>query len=44
LKRLITELILNPLSEKILEGAFKGGDSILATGNRQGELEFYKEK
>jgi ATP-dependent Clp protease ATP-binding subunit ClpB len=44
LKRLITELILNPLSEKILEGAFKGGDSILATGNRQGELEFHKEK
>jgi ATP-dependent Clp protease ATP-binding subunit ClpB len=42
LKRLITELILNPLSEKILAGDFKAGDSILATGSRQGDIEFHK--
>lgn len=44
LKRLITELILNPLSEKILAGEFKGGDSILAKGAQHGEIEFLKEK
>lgn len=44
LKRLITEMILNPLSEKILAGDFKSGDSIVVLGNRSGELEFLKEK
>ncbi len=43
LKRLITELILNPLSEKILAGDFKTGDSLLAVGNTQGEIEFQKD-
>jgi len=43
LKRLITELILNPLSERILAGDFKTGDSIVALGNRQREIEFQKE-
>ena len=42
LKRLITELILNPLSEKILAGDFRSGDSILISGVRGGELEFHK--
>ncbi|MFM8313724.1 MAG: ATP-dependent chaperone ClpB [Deltaproteobacteria bacterium] len=42
LKRLITELILNPLSEKILAGDFRSGDSILISGGRGGELEFHK--
>lgn len=44
LKRLITEMILNPLSEKILAGDFKSGDSIFVSGNKAGELEFQKEK
>jgi len=44
LKRLITELILNPLSERILTGEFKGGDSILASGNSRGEIDFQKKK
>jgi len=43
LKRLITEMLLNPLSEKILAGDFKSGDSIIALSNRQGEIEFQKE-
>jgi len=40
LKRLITEKLLNPLSERILAGDFKSGDSIVALGNQRGEIEF----
>ena len=43
LKRLITELILNPLSEKILAGEFKSGDTIIASGTQGGEISFHKE-
>lgn len=43
LKRLITEKLLNPLSERILAGDFKSGDSIVALGNQRGEIEFQKE-
>jgi len=42
LKRLITELILNPLATKLLEGEFKGGDTVNMTVGKSGEIEFQK--
>jgi len=43
LKRLITELILNPLANKLLLGEFKAGDTISMTATPQGEVVFQKE-
>ncbi len=40
LKRLITEVVLNPLSQKLLEGAFMPGDIISVTLTPKGELGF----
>lgn len=40
LKRLISELILNPLSVKLLEGEFKDGDTIEVGTRTDGELSF----
>ena len=42
LKRLITEIILNPLANKLLEGEFKDGDTINMTTNKSGEIVFQK--
>jgi len=44
LKRLISELILNPLATKLLEGEFKDGDTIEVTADNSGELNFRKSK
>lgn len=43
LKRLITEVILNPLANRLLEGGFKSGDTITMTVGDQGEIIFSKE-
>lgn len=40
LKRLITETVLNPLSQKLLEGEFKPGDTVSVTLSPKGELNF----
>ena len=40
LKRLVTELILNPLSIEILEGRFKSGDEIEASMSKEDEIIF----
>jgi ATP-dependent Clp protease ATP-binding subunit ClpB len=42
LKRLITDLILNPLSVRLLEGDFKAGDTVQIGVSNKGELEFAK--
>lgn len=42
LKRLITEVILNPLANRLLEGAFKSGDTVSVTLGKNGELNFGK--
>jgi ATP-dependent Clp protease ATP-binding subunit ClpB len=42
LKRLITELILNPLATKLLEGEFKPGDTVAVTTDARGEIVFGK--
>ena len=42
LKRLISEIILNPLANKILEGEFKDGDTVGVTVDAKGELAFTK--
>lgn len=42
LKRLITDLILNPLSIRLLEGVFRSGDQIEIKASSKGELEFSK--
>jgi ATP-dependent Clp protease ATP-binding subunit ClpA len=41
LKRTIQDLVLDPLSKKLLLGEFKSGDRIKAVA-RDGELEFAK--
>ncbi|MFM8269016.1 MAG: hypothetical protein ACKN9V_02415, partial [Pseudomonadota bacterium] len=43
LKRLITDLILNPLSMRLLEGLFHPGDRVEITLNAKGELDFLKQ-
>ena len=40
LKRLISEVILNPLATKILEGQFKDGDTVQIGADDKGELTF----
>lgn len=40
LKRLISEIILNPLATKLLEGEFKDGDTVLIGTGDQGNLTF----
>jgi len=40
LKRLITDLILNPLSVRLLQGEFHPGDVITVSANSKNELEF----
>ncbi len=40
LKRLITDLLLNPLANQLLEGKFKDGDCVLFTTNDKGEIVF----
>jgi len=40
LKRLITEIILNPLANKLLAGEFKAGDSIQLTTDSSGNIQF----
>jgi ATP-dependent Clp protease ATP-binding subunit ClpB len=40
LKRLITDLILNPLSIRLLEGEFQPGDEVAIDVNASGEIEF----
>ncbi len=42
LKRLITELVINPLATRLLEGQFKSGDKIALTLDRSGEIAFAK--
>ncbi len=42
LKRLITELILNPLANKLLEGQFVSGDKLKVIADSKGELSFKK--
>ncbi len=42
LKRLITELILNPLANRLLEGQFQSGDKLTATLDKKGEIAFKK--
>ena len=42
LKRLITDLILNPLSMRLLEGDFKAGDTVEIGVGSSGELSFSK--
>jgi ATP-dependent Clp protease ATP-binding subunit ClpB len=42
LKRLISEIILNPLATKLLEGEFKDGDCIEVSADDSGELTFKK--
>ena len=42
LKRLITDLILNPLSMRLLEGEFHPGDTIEIGVDSKGELEFLR--
>ena len=42
LKRLVTELILNPLANKLLEGEFQSGDALAVTLNKAGEIVFRK--
>ncbi|MCB0418597.1 MAG: AAA family ATPase, partial [Bdellovibrionales bacterium] len=42
LKRLITELILNPLATQLLEGHFKEGDCVLFTCDDKGNIVFKK--
>jgi ATP-dependent Clp protease ATP-binding subunit ClpB len=42
LKRLITDLILNPLSIKLLEGEFRSGDQVEIKVSSKGELDFSK--
>ncbi len=42
LKRLVTDLILNPLAYRLLEGTFRPGDKLRAHANSHGELEFSK--
>jgi ATP-dependent Clp protease ATP-binding subunit ClpB len=42
LKRLITDLILNPLSMRLLEGEFHPGDMIEIGVDSKGELEFLR--
>jgi len=40
LKRLITDLILNPLSLRLLQGEFRSGDKVEIKVSSKGELEF----
>ncbi len=42
LKRLITEAILNPLANNLLEGKFQAGDQLKATLDGKGEIVFSK--
>jgi ATP-dependent Clp protease ATP-binding subunit ClpB len=42
LKRLLTELILNPLANRLLEGKFQSGDRLQASLNAKGEIDFKK--
>jgi ATP-dependent Clp protease ATP-binding subunit ClpA len=42
LKRLITDLILNPLATKLLSGEYKGGD-VVRLSAENGEIVFVKE-
>jgi len=42
LKRLITELILNPMATKLLAGEFKSGDTVAITADGRGEIVFTK--
>ncbi len=42
LKRLITEIIMNPLANKLLEGQYKPGDTVQLSANSQGEVVFSK--
>ena len=42
LKRLITEVLLNPLANKLLEGEFKSGDTVDMTVSKSGEVVFQK--
>jgi len=42
LKRLITEILLNPLATKLLEGEFKAGDTISMTTGKNSEIVFQK--
>ena len=43
LRRLITELILNPLANRLLEGQFQPGDKLHATLDAKGEIAFKKD-
>ena len=43
LKRLITEIILNPLANKLLEGEFKPGDSVALDVDDRGEVTIRRE-
>lgn len=43
LKRLITDLILNPLALKLLDGGFHGGDTVVIGLGANGEVAFRKE-
>ncbi len=40
LKRLITEVVLNPLSQKLLEGVFKPGDTVGISADGNGKMSF----
>lgn len=40
LKRLVTEVILNPLATKLLEGEFKPGDTVYLSTDARGEISF----
>ncbi|NBX81709.1 ATP-dependent chaperone ClpB [bacterium] len=42
LKRLITDLILNPLSMRLLEGEFHPGDEVEIVMDKNGELDFLR--
>lgn len=42
LKRLITDVILNPLANRLLEGEFKNGDTVMLTLSHNGEINFAK--
>ncbi|MBY0371534.1 ATP-dependent chaperone ClpB, partial [bacterium] len=42
LKRLVTELILNPLANRLLEGEFQPGDRLRISLEKSGELSFKK--
>jgi ATP-dependent Clp protease ATP-binding subunit ClpA len=40
LKRLITDIILNPLANKLLSGEFKSGDTMTISANAKGDIVF----